>query len=80
MDVINPESDITQYEEDIDWVSTLADICNENDIKPSLVERLLIVEKDFSNLSRRIGIFNRLEKVIEEEVIQAISNENGAKK
>jgi hypothetical protein len=42
-----------------------------------LIEQLLIVEKDLSHLSRRNGIYDRLEKVIEEHVINEMAAKNG---
>jgi len=48
-------------------------ICNKNKISARLIEQLLIVEKDLSRLSRRTGIYNRLEKVIEEYVINEMT-------
>jgi len=47
--------------------------CKKNKVPVELIERLLVVEKDLSNLSRRTGIYDRLEKVLDEHVI------NGAK-
>jgi len=46
----------------------LVELCSKYKIPVDLIERLLIVEKDFSKLSRRTGIFSRLERVIEEYV------------
>lgn len=48
-------------------------ICNKNKISSRLIEQLLIVEKDLSRLSRRTGIYDRLEKVIEEYVINEMT-------
>lgn len=48
-------------------------ICNKNRISARLIEQLLIVEKDLSRLSRRTGIYERLEKVIEEYVINEMT-------
>jgi DNA sulfur modification protein DndC len=53
----------------------LAEICNKNGIPARLIEQLLIVEKDLSHLSRRIGIYDRLEMVIEEYVLNQIAVE-----
>jgi len=80
MDVINSDNEVIEVRKDMDWINNLTTICDANGIHPSLIERLLIVERDFSSLSRRSGILNRLEKVIEEQVIQMISLEIGAKK
>ena len=51
----------------------LQEACMKNKVPVELIERLLVVEKDLSNLSRRSGIYNRLEKVLEEHIF------NGAK-
>ena len=55
----------------------LSKICDKNRIPARLIEQLLIVEKDLSSLSRRTGIYDRLEKVIEEHVINEMASENG---
>jgi len=47
--------------------------CQKNKVPLELIERLLLVEKDLSNLSRRSGIYERLEKVLDEYLL------NGAK-
>ncbi len=44
----------------------LKTICAKHDIPFELLERMLIVENDLSMLSRRIGIYSRLEKIIGE--------------
>ena len=54
----------------------LKEICDKHEIPMQLIERLLIVEKDLSSLSRRTGIYGRLEKVIEEYVIKEIKSKN----
>lgn len=59
---------------DLDQLST---ICNKNRIPARLIEQLLIVEKDLSHLSRRNGIYDRLEKIIEEHVINKMAAKNG---
>jgi len=55
----------------------LSKICDKNRIPARLIEQLLIVEKDLSSLSRRTGIYDRLEKVIEEYVINEMATESG---
>lgn len=47
----------------------LEDLCAENNVSRSLIEQLLIVEKDLSSLSRRNGIYDRLEQVFEEYLL-----------
>ena len=68
-DVLNTDRKITLNKNGFDVADKLSEICNNYDVSPDLIERLLIVEKDFSTLSRRTGIYDRLEKVIEEEAI-----------
>lgn len=46
----------------------LIEICRKYNVHINIIERLLAVERDFSKLSRRAGIYSRIEKVIEEEV------------
>ena len=52
-----------------EWFKKIEEICNKNEIPVQLIEKLIIVENDFSSLSRRTGIYERLEKVIEEYVM-----------
>lgn len=53
----------------------LSEICDKNEIPARLIEQLLIVEKDLSHLSRRTGIYDRLEAVIEEYLINEMAAE-----
>lgn len=46
----------------------LENLCAQNGISHSLIEQLLVVEKDLSSLSRRNGIYDRLEQVIQESI------------
>jgi len=52
----------------------LSKICEKNGVSSDLVEQLMAVEKDFSSLSRRIGIYNRLEKVVDEYFMREYCN------
>lgn len=58
-------------------IKQLRKICNKNRVPVHLIEQLLIVEKDLSFLSRRTGIYDRLEKVIEEHIINEMLTKNG---
>ncbi len=58
----------------------ILEICNKFDVSINLIERLIVIEKDFSKLSRRAGIYNRLEKVIEEEVNKTFNKDSSIKK
>jgi len=69
-DVLNMKDDMYKEKSDFKEISKLNAICNKYNIPVDLLGRLLVVEKDFSSLSRRAGILNRLEKVIEEEIMQ----------
>ena len=55
----------------------LEEICSSYGISVQLIERLLAVERDFSLMSRRSGIYGRLEKVIESYAIDEMSRKNG---
>ena len=79
-DILNMEGDILSNKNDYAEINQLSNICKKYEVPVNLIQRLLIVEKDLSTLSRRIGIYNRLEKVIEELVIQKMKIENGVKK
>lgn len=44
-------------------------ISEKHNVPPRLIEKLMVVEKDLSSLSRRVGLYNRLEEVIEEHIV-----------
>lgn len=49
------------------------DICQSNNISPDLIDKLLIIEKDFSSLSKRHGLFNKLEHIIENYALERMT-------
>ncbi|MBT8508694.1 hypothetical protein AZH53_09785 [Methanomicrobiaceae archaeon CYW5] len=49
---------------------TFQTICTSHEVPPDLIDKLLIIEDDLSGLSRRHGIYNRLEDVIETEILK----------
>lgn len=51
---------------DIKYREILANICEKYKISEKLIERLILVEKDFSKLSRRTGLHSKVEKILEE--------------
>ena len=55
----------TKDQENFDIVS----ICENNHISPRLIEKLIVVENDLSSLSTRVGLFGRLEQILDEYVI-----------
>ncbi|MGV9141783.1 MAG: DNA modification system-associated small protein, partial [Promethearchaeota archaeon] len=57
------------------YLDELKKICEKQGVPMQLIERLLIVEKDMSTMSHRSGIFNRLERVIGEHVMNEMRNE-----
>ena len=67
-------------EDNVTDLKELSKICDKRETSLHLVERLLMVEKDLSSLSRRTGIYNRLEKVIEEYIINEMKLENSVEK
>lgn len=48
----------------------LTSICRIHAVPPDLVDKMLFIEHDLSGLSRRHGIYNRLENVIEHYVLE----------
>lgn len=52
----------------IKYKNQLREICSRYGTSEDLIERLLLVEKDFSKLSRRRGIYNRVEKILDEYI------------
>jgi len=53
----------------------LEEVSKKYDLSPELIERLLIVENDLSNLSRRTGIYKRLDKIIESQALKEFEEE-----
>jgi len=60
------------YDEHTEELRTLS---QKNSIQENLIQQLIHVEKDFSTLSRRVGIFEKLDKVIDEYVMNEMSRE-----
>lgn len=50
----------------------LKDICEQYKVPVQLIERLLTIEEDFSTLSKKMDIYSRLEKAVEEQVYSEI--------
>lgn len=67
----------TKLNNNIAGFEQLIKICEKNGVPARLMEQLLIVEKDLSHLSRRVGIYERLEKIVDEYVIKKMTAENG---
>jgi DNA sulfur modification protein DndC len=55
------------------YIEKLKEICDKYGVPVQLIEQLLTVEKDLSTLSRRTGMYERLEKVIGEYVLNKMS-------
>ena len=79
-DILTPSKNIDMKKKGSIRDDPLIDLCKKYEIPIGLIERLLLAEKDFSALSRRTRVYDRLEKVIEEHVIQNMNKENGVKK
>lgn len=73
-DVLSGEKTVSNNQNNFVNKDLLVRLCSKYKIPADLMEGLLIVEKDFSKLSRRSGIFSRLEKVIEEYVHRSFEN------
>lgn len=50
----------------------IKDISKKHEVPERLIEKLMVVENDLSSLSRRVGLYNRLEEVIEENIINEV--------
>ncbi|OPY36397.1 MAG: hypothetical protein A4E35_01936 [Methanoregula sp. PtaU1.Bin051] len=50
-------------------------ICKKYQITPELINKLLVIENDLSGLSRRHGIYNRLDTVIENYVLNEMKKD-----
>lgn len=64
--------DSLENELDVDYPE---DICKKYNVPFNLLKSLLIAEKDFSEISKRTGIYNRLESVLEQYSIYELKNE-----
>lgn len=53
-------------------------ICNKHGLPADLIRKLLVIENDLSSLSRRHGIYNRLESIIEDYVLDEMRKETEA--
>lgn len=74
IDILDIEKLSIENKEELYYLDILSNICSEYGIPFSLVEGLLLAEKDFSKLSRRTGIYNRLEKILETYSVKEIKN------
>jgi len=61
--------------EDIAHSEELKKISTRNGIDAELIEKLLIIEKDLSGMSRRHGVYNRLEAIVEEYALSEMLKE-----
>lgn len=55
--------------------SAIVEISRKHGIHPRLIEKLMVVENDLSSLSRRVGLYNRMEKVLEEHIVTEAKKE-----
>lgn len=74
IDILDIENISNESKEDLYYLDNLNKVCYRYSMPFSLVEGLLLAEKDFSKLSRRTGIYNRLEKILEKYAIKEIKN------
>lgn len=75
-DILEEKRNFEDYFLDYDQLTEeLRTLSQKNNIPETLIQQLIHVEKDFSSLSRRVGIFEKLDKVIEEYVINEMSRE-----
>jgi len=69
-DVLQEENTISENTDSID----ISKICEKHDVSPRLIEKLMVVEKDLSSLSTRVGLYNRLERVLDEYIVTEVEN------
>lgn len=74
IDILDIEKLSIESKEELYYLDILSNICSKYGIPFSLVEGLLLAEKDFSKFSRRTGIYNRLEKILETYSVKEIKN------
>ena len=72
--ILNNEDQYLQAKDDLYYYDVLDKISKKHDIPSDLIERLLVAEKDFSKLSRRMGIYNKLEKILESYTTEKIKS------
>lgn len=65
INILNNEKQYLQSQDDLSYYEILDKISSRYEVPTELIERLLVAEKDFSKLSRRMGIYNKLEKILE---------------
>lgn len=78
-DVLNPEGTYESTNDEMiqkEKTDIPSEVAEKFEISPTLIEKLLIVEKDLSNLSRRTGIYNRLENIIKKQAMKELSGGN----
>ena len=74
INILNSEKQYLQSQEDLFYYTVLSKISSKYEVPAKLIERLLVAEKDFSKLSRRMGIYNKLEKILESYTFEKIKS------
>lgn len=62
--------------ERFDEMSKIKDISEKHDVDPRLIEKLMVVENDLSSLSRRVGLYSRMEEVLDEHIVSKAKRED----
>jgi len=74
LNTLNTEDQHLQSQNDLYYYGILDKISTKHGLPSDLIERLLVAEKDFSKLSRRVGIYNKLEEILESYTTEKIKS------
>ncbi len=70
------EENVGETEEKFDEMSKIKKISEKHDVDPRLIEKLMVVENDLSSLSRRVGLYSRMEEVLDEHIVSKARKED----
>jgi len=69
------EENVGETEEKFEEMSKIKEISEKHDVDPRLVEKLMVVENDLSSLSSRVGLYSRMEEVLDEHIVSKAKKE-----
>jgi len=69
------EENVGETDEKFDELSKIKEISDKHGVDPRLIEKLIVVENDLSSLSRRVGLYSRMEEVLDEHIVSKARKE-----
>jgi len=69
------EKNVGRTEEKFEEMSKIKEISEKHEVDPRLIEKLMVVENDLSSLSRRVGLYSRMEEVLDEHIVSKARKE-----